>query len=248
MKRKTHHFAQRRLGIETLEARNLLSGVDPLPASLAEQPIWEAEGEALAGDIVQVTWRSPRGATCPPSGWGKSRDINGDGYSDWYFGNFVTDDAGNKVDVWCLDVGIGFYATVFNDKYQVGKCPYDEGINTRTVTYRKDTNGNGRPDALLSVFHRSRDGGSDDVGNRLWDGFYAVGGSDYIQWEFDVPSNSMRVTQFYSSGAVVKSVTQCPPNITGNRAPVAEAGPEQWDRDFDGNGLETITLDGSALL
>jgi hypothetical protein len=248
MKRKMHRFARRQLCIESLEVRNLLSSVAALSPSLAEQPMPAAEAQATSGNIVEVAWQRPPGASCPPSrSWRTTLDIDGDGRRDWYFGNFVTDDLGNRVDIWCINRGIGFYATVFNDQYHIGKCPYNSGINTWTATYIEDSNGSGTPDALLSVKHVSRDGGRDDVGNWLWEReFRAVRGPDRMQWEFDVPSNELVVTQFDGSGAVVKSVTQCPPNITGNRTPVAVAGPEQWHRDLNGDGFATVTLDGSA--
>jgi hypothetical protein len=159
----------------------------------------------------------------------------------------VTDDFGNKVDVYCINRGIGFYATVFNDKYHIGKCPYESGINTWTARYLEDSNGSGKPDSLLGFKHTVSDGNDDDVGNWLWwGGFYAISGPDKMQWDFDVASNKLTVTQFTGSGSVYKQSTQCPPNIRGNQAPVPDAGPEQWHRDLDGNGFETITLDGSG--
>jgi hypothetical protein len=240
MKRKTHHSGRRQLCVETLEARNLLSGVDPL----LEYTSLATEGTAAGGNIVEIKWRGP---SCPPSrSWRTTHDIDGDGRKDWYFGNFVTDEAGNKVDMWCINRGIGFFATVFNDQYHIGKCPYQRGLNTRTATYIEDP-ATGKAVQLLSVTHVSRDGGRDDVGNRLWDGdFRAVRGSDRMQWEFDVASKELVVTQFNGSGAVVKSVTQCPPNINRNHVPVAVAGPEQWHRAQPGNGFAMVTLNGSA--
>jgi hypothetical protein len=201
-----------------------------------------AEGEAPDGNIVEVAWT--RHFNVADNTRPRPRDINGDGRADAFFDTIVSDDAGNKVELWGINTS--WFATLFNDKYLVGRCPYDSGVNSWRMRYVKDLNGNGKPDALLSVTHTSRES-RDEVGLWLWwGGFYAVRGLERMEYQLNVPNPELTVTQLTSSGAVIKRDIQCPRLATGNQAPIAEAGPEQWRRDQDGNGFEAITLNGSA--
>jgi hypothetical protein len=107
-------------------------------------------------------------ASCPP-GLGdvviETIDVNNDGHIDYKVMNDVMDDAGNKVEVWCLgNSGSAeyrmFYTPAFGaETYLAGRCPYCGGWNRPIDLYFGRTASTNRS-CILSTRWMSTEGGS----------------------------------------------------------------------------------------
>jgi hypothetical protein len=69
--------------------------------------------------------------------------------------------------------------------------------------------------------------------------------STYSYVELDVRDATLVMTARRANGTVIESITVTHA-ATGNQPPIASAGPNQSVVDADGNGSESIVLDGSA--
>jgi Calcineurin-like phosphoesterase/Purple acid Phosphatase, N-terminal domain/PKD domain len=68
--------------------------------------------------------------------------------------------------------------------------------------------------------------------------------STYSYVELDVSGETLVMTARRANGTVIETITVT--HATGNQPPVASAGPNQSVVDADGNGSESVILDGSA--
>lgn len=102
---------------------------------------------------------------CGSSTPGGTTDVNCNGYHDFQCAA-VTDDLGNKVQVWCIDKS--FYALLYtpmggNQRF-VGRCPFGGGRNAVSLfvqtdaSGKPDSDGNGKYDHIQGAVWISHDG------------------------------------------------------------------------------------------
>jgi len=110
-----------------------------------------------------------------------------------------TDDAGNILEVWCIEIA-GGVGNSYGYRYipagggaprWIGRCAFEVGQNTDTKEPTGDANQNGIPDGWKKVTWTSEDdagdggAGDDDgqVGTKDWDWEYTVGTGNLRKWE-----------------------------------------------------------------
>lgn len=152
-------------------------------------------------------------ASCPAYGKAKNGDINGDGVDDWRIYRKV-DGFGNDVEEWCIDPDgrqnnpdegdpyDEYFAKLFSknisgveEKYFVGKCPWEGGFNEEWVN--KDAAG-----AYIGLKHRSTDKGADDAGS--------LPGEDYWEYEYNATTHMVTQKHFTQGGTEVQNETKTP--------------------------------------
>ena len=146
-----------------------------------------------------------------------SVDISGDDppANDWFYGEWVRDDEGNRVEMWVIDTdgrdNAGtpadpydeYYAVIYNGKYLIGVCPYEGGDNKGVYSYWSRA---GVPvDGIYRVRWRSIDGWIDDVGTAIWPGMRSTWLTDYIDFDYRVPEDLLKVKHFDFLGSVTDS-------------------------------------------
>ena len=102
-------------------------------------------------------------------------------------------DAGQRLTLECVNAFSPTYHLWFDSpetgRVLVGECPFEGGCNYATFRHTGDSDGNGRPDRLLSTQWVSKDYGFED-GNRWYDpeGSGPDGLLDHAEFNFDAVS------------------------------------------------------------
>jgi len=159
---------------------------------------------------------------CPDYSRPKDGDINGDGKKDWNYSR-VTDDFGNDVELWGIDpdgknnTGTAedpfdeFFAKIFSrtvcgveEKYFVGKCPWEGGDNNETVYFEKVNVGGVEKKRFVELVHKSVDKGTKDEG---------LPGEDYYEWTYDAKEHKLTTKHYDKNGheQTSETKTETPP-------------------------------------
>lgn len=149
-------------------------------------------------------------ATCPPpAGTPKSNvDANGDGTKDWLIDS-ETDKSGNKVEVWCLDLGNRLES--FGQRYVpkngtpvwIGKCPYNNATNRWSK--EKDFITRNWKKIDWKNWDNKKDGSADDEGKK--------GVIDDWKWVYNVSTEKLKTSKTEDGIVVAEEEGPAPDNF-----------------------------------